>query len=326
MSQADSGDKFDGSGRILKLRSTTFDNESTEYDVYHDESLKNGFWHGILFVPRDSRERLLSLLANIRHNTERSHQLSLKNLNKTSGRLYKCTSCWLQVGVAALIQDFKGRAYATPTGTDGQWAEYLPFTQLIKARFVLFRVREGLDSLNLCHDYAAKVETTFRMAFKGGLTMFSREGDELCIRSLHFDGHKHYHRRLDLGRILRDIGNPPSRIHLHDEIELNDDSSDHRGACAQPYDDCQLLQLTDILVAGFRAILADATATEAHRQVSRPLLELVDKWNRGRKGFGNSRWFKGFCISEGRIENGEWQFGSIEPDYEVLQTDLFETW
>jgi len=292
--------------------------------VYHDESLKSGFWHGILFVPRDSRKHLLTLLANIRHNTDRFHQLSLKNLNKTSGKLYKCTSCWLQVGIAALIQDFKGRGYSTPTGADGQWAEYLPFTQIIGARFVLFRVKGGLDSLNLCHDYTARVEATFRMAFKGGLTMFSREGDELCIKSLHFDGHKHYHRRLELHRILRGIGNPPSRVRLHDEIELSDDSSDHREAGAQPYDDCQLLQLTDIFVSGFRAILADATAAEAHRQISRPLTELVDKWNRGRKGFSNSRWFKGFCISEGYIDNGQWQFDSIERDDEIMQARLFE--
>lgn len=207
---------------------------------------------------------------------------------------------------------------------DGQWAEFLPFTQIIGARFVLFRVREGLDSLDLCHDYTARVETTFRMAFKGGLAMFSREGDELCLRSLHFDGHKHYHRRLDLRRILKGIGNPPTRVQLHDKIELLDDTSDHREANAQPYDDCQLLQLTDILVSGFRTILADADAAEAQKQVSRPLSELADKWNRGRKGFRNSRWSKGFCISEGRIENGQWQFGTIDPEDEVPQTKLFE--
>ncbi len=308
----------------LNLRSNAFDNKPRDYDVYHDESLEHGFWHGILFVPRDSRKRLLTLLANIRQSTDRFHPLSLKNLNKTTGKLYKCTSCWLQVGVAALIQDFKGRAYATPTGADGQWAQYLPFDQLVRARFVLFRVKGGLGPLNLCHDYAAKVETTFRMAFKGGLTMFSREDEELCIRSLYFDGHKHYHRRLDLRRVLRDIGTPPTRVHLHDEIELSDDSSDHREAGAQPYDDCQLLQLTDILVSGFRTILAEAPAPEAHREVSRPLSELVDKWNRGRKGFSYSRWFKGFCVSEGYIEDGQWQFGAIEPDYEILQTELFD--
>src|ERR1700757_2505856 len=95
------------------LRGPTFDHKSIEYDVYHDESLVEGYWHGILFVPRDSRKHLLDLLATVRQNTHRSHKLSLKNLNKTSGRLYKCTSCWLHVGIAALIQNFRGIKYST---------------------------------------------------------------------------------------------------------------------------------------------------------------------------------------------------------------------
>jgi hypothetical protein len=286
--------------------------------------LTEAYWHGILLVPRHSREHLLALLGTIRENTDRSHKLSLKNLNKTSGKLYKCTSCWLQVGVAALIQDFKGKKYSTPTGADGQWAEFVPFTQLIGARFVLFRVAGGMDSLTYCRDYATKVETTFRIALKGGSTLLSREGKEMLIRSLHFDGHQHYHRRLNIDRILRHIGTPPSHVRLHEDIELNDDSSDHLAANPQSHDDCQLLQLTDVLVSGFRTVLADATAAEPHKRVSRPLLELVAKWNRGRKGFSNSRWFNGFCIGEGYIEDGHWQFGPIRPNYELPQTELFE--
>ena len=307
-----------------ELRSPTFENKSIEYDIYHDESLIEGYWHGILFVPRDSRKHLLDLLATIRRNTDRSHKLSLKNLNKTSGKLYKCTSCWLHVGIAALIQNFRGIKYSTPTGADGQWAKFLPFTQLIRARFVLFRIKSGLDSLNFCRDYATKVEATFRMAFKGGSTMLSRKQSEMWIRSLHFDGHQHYHRRLNMHHILRDIGIPPSRVHLHENIELNDDSSDHLVPNAQPYDDCQLLQLTDILVSGFRVILAPDTAAEEHKHVSRPLSELVDKWNRGPKGFSYSRWSSGFCIGEGYIEEGRWQFGPIKPKYDPPQTEFFE--
>lgn len=289
-----------------------------EYDIYHDESQIAGYWHGILFVPRDSRQRLLNLLAGIRSNTDRHHPISLKNLEKASGKLHRCVSCWTQIGVAALLQDFKGRAYSISTGKEGQWGQYCQFTELVGARFILFRIRGGLGSLNLCPDYAARVETTFRMAFKGGLTMFSRQGDELCIRSLHFDGHKHYKRRLDLSRILRNMGNPPQGVRIHSGVVLDDDSSDHRQQNCQPYDDCQLLQLTDLLVSGFRTVLAESTS-DAQRLACAPLAELASKWDRGPKGFKNSRWFKGFCISEGFIENGEWQFGPIKPDLETRQ-------
>jgi hypothetical protein len=264
------------------------------------------------------------MLSTIRSNTGRPNPLSLKNIDKATGKLARCTSCWLQVGVAALMQRFKGKRCVLPTGADGPRAEFLPLAQPIAARFILFRIKGGLESLKLCPDYAAKVETTFRMAFKGGLTMFSNEGDELCIRSLHFDGYRHHKRRLDLQRLLRNVGDPPQRVRIHADIELNDDCSNHRESSSQPYEDCQLLQLTDILVSGFRTVLID-TDRDAQWEVCQPLSALVEKWNRGRKGFSSSRWYKGFCISEGFLDqNGEWQFGNLKLESEPPQGNLFE--
>jgi hypothetical protein len=118
------------------------------------------------------------------------------------------------------------------------------------------------------------------------------------------------------------VGNPPEEIRIHSDVVLNDDSSDHRQRDSQPYDDCQLLQLADLLVSGFRTVLVEATS-DAQQLACTPLVELASKWDRGPKGFKNSRWFKGFCISEGFIENGEWQFGPIKPNFEDRQPKLF---
>ena len=116
---------------------------TNEYDVYHDECQIGGYWHGILFVPRHSRTRLVTLLAQVRTNTERTHPISLKNLENPSGRLCRCIACWIQIGVASLIQDFKGKAYSIPTGKEGRWADFCRLTQLIGAKFILFRVKGG---------------------------------------------------------------------------------------------------------------------------------------------------------------------------------------
>jgi hypothetical protein len=110
--------------------------------------------------------------------------------------------------------------------------------------------------LTLCANHVSRVEATFRIAFNGGVRLFSKQGDELCIRSLHFDGHEHYSRRLNLRRILRDMKTPAEGIEIPDDVALDDAPSDHRKANCQAYDDCQLLQLTDILVSGFRTVLA----------------------------------------------------------------------
>jgi hypothetical protein len=182
-------------------------------------------------------------------------------------------------------------------------------------------MKSPLESLTLCDDDVSRVETTFRIAFKGGLRLFLSMGVEMCVRSLHFDGHKHYGRRLDRRRILRNV--ETDGVEISSDVFLEDATSDHREADSQPYDDCQLLQLTDILVSGFRTVLGEAT-NEAHKQVCVPLMELASKWNRGKKGFSNSRWGTGFCISEGTIdEKGRWQFGNIEHSFEDRQGRLY---
>lgn len=296
----------------------------TDYDVYHDESQIAGYWHGILLVPRDSRQRLLNLLATIRHNTERSDPISLKQLDTQSGRLYRCITCWLGVGVAALLQRLKGQPYSVPTGNAKQYSDYVPFTETIKARFVLFRVKTPMKALTLCADHVSRVERTFQIGFKGGLGFFSSGGEELCVRSLHFDGYKQYGRRIDLHQILRKMTDLREGIEIPHGVILDDRTSDHRRPDCQSYDDCQLLQLTDILVSGFRTVLGEAT-NEAHVFACKPLVELADRWNRGRYGFSQSRWHNGFCISEGSIaDDGQWQFGPVEPAAPAPQPRLFD--
>lgn len=221
-----------------------------------------------------------------------------------------------------MLQRFKGRTYPVQTGRTGEHTEFVPLSQVIGARFVLFRVACPLNTLTLCADYARRVETTFRMAFKGGLSLFSGAGGELCIQSLHFDGYRQYGRRLDLPYILRNM--QPDGFRIPSGITLDDATSDHRRADCQSYDDCQLLQLTDLLVSGFRTVLGEATH-DAQRVACEPLRVLAEKWGRGRKGFSNSRWYMGFCISEGSIKDGMWQFGPILParDSGSLQPRLF---
>ncbi len=122
------------------------------------------------------------------------------------------------------------------------------------------------------------------MVFKGGITMFGRENEELLIRSLHFMDTSTIKRSLDLRRILRGIGDAPRQVHIHESIGTDDRSSDHREPAVQLHDDCQLLQLTDVLTSGFRTILGEATH-QSHIQLCRPLVALHEKWSRGRKGF-----------------------------------------
>ena len=40
------------------------------YDLYHDECKEGGYWHGFLFVPRQTRAERLGLLNRARENSE----------------------------------------------------------------------------------------------------------------------------------------------------------------------------------------------------------------------------------------------------------------
>lgn len=301
-------------------RRTTLD---SDYDLYHDESQIAGYWHGVLFVPRHSRQRLLDHLKLIRDNNEESDPISLKRLKHHTGPLARCTVSWIQTASVALRHKLTGKPSFLPTGMPGRRSQYIPLVEPIAARFVLFRITTPLNLL-FGADHAAKVERTLAMGIKGGLSLFANQGARINVRSMHFDGFKHYGRHVDGQRIVRNIRTQPDRIDISDDFLLDDRTSDHREPNCQPLDDCLLLQLTDLLVSGFRTVLAEAMCV-AQFQASQPFAELANKWNRGKKGFENSRWHGGFCISEASLAEGKWRFKPITPPVLGTQHPLFRT-
>lgn len=283
-----------------------------EYAVYHDESQEAGYWHGILLVPVSGRKRLLEVLHLIRANTRYKDPVSLKRLANTSGRLYRCIRAWLQFGTVSLMQTLKGNRVPYDVGIDRPRPEYRLLESPVAAKFILFRVRDGHQQLIGLPDHAAKIETTFRMGLKGGLQLFAGSSKRIEIVSLHFDGYEHYQRRLDARRIIGRIGPLRENVTIAPTAQICDDPGDYRKPGSQSYDDCQLLQLTDLLVGGFRTLLGHATHS-SHPRVAEPLRSLLDRWYKGPARMRNSRWRHGFCVSECYLEDGEWQFSDIRP-------------
>jgi hypothetical protein len=224
--------------------------------------------------------------------------------------------------MAGLIQNLKGGQYAMFTGEDSQRPGYDVIDRIIGLRLIILRIRDGLSALNSYPDHAAKVETTFRMGLRWGLKRFSSNGHELRLCSLHFDGYQHYGRRLDLARIRERIGELPRGVSFPNDLTLDDRSSDHRRTECQEYDDCQLLQLVDVLVGGFRTALGHATS-EVHYQLCGPLAKLASDLRLGPARMRHSRWNNGFGIREAYIESNRWQFADIVPKPINTQTKLF---
>jgi hypothetical protein len=218
----------------------------------------------------------------------------------------------MHFGVAALIQNLKGGRYPFYTGEETRTPQLDLLDQVIGAKFVLFRVRDDHRSLESYPDYGAKVETTFRMGLKGGLHLFADQSQELSVRSFHFDGHLHYGRRIDAGRIIDRLGTLHNGVHVAQNAPIDDRSSDHTKNGSQSCDDCQFLQLTDLLVGGFRTVLG-CQSNAAQGEASFPLGKLASRWHEGPARMRNSRWHRGFCISECYLEDGEWKFTNLRP-------------
>ncbi|MDP2884818.1 MAG: hypothetical protein Q8P51_07350 [Ignavibacteria bacterium] len=287
-----------------------------DYDFYHDESLVAGYWHGMLLVPSNTRENLLTHLGIIRKNLNNSDPVNFKGLNKPSGKRFRSVQAWLTLGVSALAQRLKGDPLPLMTGkvghgpTGAREFEYSTLRHKIGAKFIVFRVHGGLSELPNTIDFATKVETTIRMGLKGGMHLLGAPGSSININSFHFDGHEHLGRHIDLSNIVGRITGLREYCSFSKSLIVDDRSSDHRKQHSQNYDDCQLLQLTDVLIGAFRTVLGESkNAIQA--EVSYPVVQLLERWNRGPARMKNSRWHRGYCVSQCSLENSQWQFSDL---------------
>jgi hypothetical protein len=303
------------------LSSQNPDTDAADYDVYHDESLEGGYWHGMLLVPRLGRDELVGRLFEIRTNTGYAEPIALKRIRKATGARFRCGEAWVSLGVAALAQRAKGSTLPFRNGLKTPHPHFDRLGPPIGARFILFRVRDGLSVLRGYSDHASKVETTFRMGLKGGLHLFADHPQRLRVSSLHFDGYEHYRRRVDGKRIIDRIGQLRDEVSFAQDLLIDDRSGDHSRDGAQEYADCQLLQLTDLLVSGFRTVLGEAR-NGAQLRAAEPLGDLASRWHDGPARMTNSRWYKGFCISECYLEDDRWQFADIQRPVEERQAKL----
>jgi hypothetical protein len=119
--------------------------------------------------------RFLGHLQEIRQNTSYQELVRLKGLDRTTGPRYRCTRAWLHFGVAALMQNLKGKPFHFYTGNDGRNTDFARLSTGIGPRFILSRVREGHQQLTGYPDHAAKVETTFQIGLNGGLHLFASD-------------------------------------------------------------------------------------------------------------------------------------------------------
>lgn len=285
-----------------------------DYELYHDESKVEGYWHAILLVPVAKKQVLLQLLSQARQNTRYMEPLGIKNV-KNCNRIYDCADCWVQIGVAALMSQTKTQPYPIFLGSNiGGQKHYSLFNIVVGAKFILLKYLDNLEEITGHLDYGSKVETTFRIGLKGGLHLLGNQSEGIHITRMHFDGHAHYHRHLSRDRIIVRLKGLRDYCSISTAADVIDDrSGNHKKAECQEYDDCQILQLTDLLIGCFRTVLTPVTKTkEMHRKLAQPVKNIVDRYQQGSARMWNSRWRNSFCMSQCYLESGSWKYEEIE--------------
>lgn len=289
-----------------------------KYDLYHDESKVDGYWHGMLLVPLESKEWILEKLQIARRNTDYSEPLGIKKVRRKN-RVYSCAKAWLTIAVASMRTKEK-KAEPIPIYLGNKYPEgpiYEPVYRINKMRFILFREKDAHQKMKFYYDHGSKIETTLRFGLKGGLHFLGSRRDPIFINSLHFDGHKHYQRNIDRSRIVGRLHSMRDYCDISDRQNLIfDDSSNHNRSDCQKYEDCQFLQLTDLLIGSFRSLLAKPTRG-IHVELAYPIKSLLLRYQKGIARMRNSRWWRSFCMSQCYLEDNDWEFETFEFDLDL---------
>jgi hypothetical protein len=139
------------------------------YELYHDESMENGYWHGMLLIPIDKKTTLVDLLAVARTNTGYYDPISIKKV-RGRDRVFSCAESWIQIGFGYLRSRTKAQPFVVTQGKPkGKTVTCSLCPEAIGAKFILFRERDNHKKMTGYPDTASKMETTFRFGIKGGL-------------------------------------------------------------------------------------------------------------------------------------------------------------
>lgn len=289
-----------------------------DYELYHDESLEGGYWHGMLLVPVWNKKEFSDLLVIARNNARYSEKIGIKKVER-KGFIYDCASAWTQIGVASMRSSTKGKTEPVFLGAREKGKLQYGQVSLYGMKFILFCERDSHKKLTGYNDHASKIETTFRFGIKGGLHFLGSDENPIGITKIHFDGHEHHRRHIDRGRIVDRIDGLRNYCSISQRSDLIDDRhSNHKKPDSQDFEDCQFLQLTDILIGCFRTSLGYKTR-DIHSELAKPVHYLINKYHEGFPRMRNSRWFNSFVISQCYLEDGQWHFEGIQKNQSSIK-------
>ncbi|HPL70373.1 MAG TPA: hypothetical protein PLR56_09330 [Brevefilum sp.] len=289
----------------------TYKTSFVNYEIYHDESIKDGYWHGMLLIPCEQKKSFYKLLQDERKKYQYDMKFSFKDIDSKGEKFYLADS-WLCLAIGFLRSKLNKGKHIIGTRYEKKFGSY-PYilsNNYLGAKFILFRVADNHQKMTYFKDKVCNIETTARMGLKGGLHFFGSEKNPIHIEKIHFDGHEHYLRDLDKDRIIKKINGLRSYCSFSEKDLFDTRSSNPKNDGSQDRIDCEFLLLTDLLIGSFRVALTKEE-NMYKRKLGRHAELILERLTKGPKRMKNSRWANSFWLSQCELIQNNWVFEEL---------------
>ena len=294
----------------------------SDYEIWHDEYkgdyTNNEYWHGIFFLPVEKRSEVIRLLNDIKSEYKINKNKVVKfagSLSDPNNRTSQIVSNNLNLFNHLLItKEAKAKTsifhISKKKVYENNYSPFLSIQGVFGCKFVLFFIPDNHQSFTkYSMNYAKRVETTFRMGFKGGSHLLFSKHNHINIVKFYFDGNKHHGRHIDIDRITK--GFFKSNFNIDENCIIDD-----RQMAERDNDSKILMTFVDNIIGAWSAKL------KFKNDPGNILFPLTDLYKRllNNKIIKNpySRWYRSMSVSKLMIENDQICFPDFfENEYQL---------
>ncbi|MCK9611260.1 MAG: hypothetical protein M0R67_08840 [Candidatus Cloacimonas sp.] len=291
--------------------------DQIEYDVFYDECKEDGYWHCFLFVPKDKKEYIHQLISKARGCTSFVYPIHYVNIKaRTKFKVPNVQFVKILIDILLyIIQQDKIQAVI-------KWGENnkLYNEPKVGAKLAIFRKKYQNNSKS---ENQKMIEATFRMGLKGALNFLFID-EHPIIDNIYVDySEKCFNNNFDSLNMWERLKNE-----LRDNISYTSNSA-IRFISKEDYTldnaESQLMQFVDVIIGSIRTCVLQQTNFEARYKATEAIRTILLKDYNNYARMKNSRYYKGYTLSEATLENGEWEFKPIKIEFDKQQIEFFSS-
>jgi hypothetical protein len=289
------------------------------YNIFYDECKENGYWHCFLFIPKDKTDLLFKLLNKARSQYRYTNFIHYKKIRANAK--YNTPRCqviqsWLYI-LNYILQQQKLNATI-----DWGNKNFEKMKTVFGAKLSVFRQKENHRDMFNKMSYQSKVEATFRMGLKSGLHfLFSNEipiVDKVYVDFNKEDFHKYFDETNLFHRIKDETKSNITFTEDSKVIPISKD--DYKVDCPIS----EIMQFVDVIIGSVRNYIEQQSDFKARFKVSKFLDDLFSKDTTNFARMKNSRYFKGFSLTDAYIDNGLWKFEQLRKHIDNKQMTIYD--